>query len=338
MSMVAMGWEALMEFAKRIFCRSVVAAAALALTGTGAFAQAYPDRPISMIVPFAAGGSTDLVARIVAQKLTEQMGQSVVVENRVGAGGNVGAAAVAKAPADGYTILFATISTHTLNPLMAKKSSYDPVKDFAPVGLIGSIPNVMVIHPDVPAKNVQELIALAKKDPQKFSYASSGVATPLHLSGEMFNRMAGTAMVHVPYRGAGPAMSDLIGGQVPVMFDNLPSSVEFIKAGKIRALAVTTKQRAKQMPDIPTMEEQGLKGYETYSWQALFFPANTPRALVDRMNGELKKALADATLQKRLEDLTMTVTFSTPEELAAHVKEQLDTWGPITKATGVQID
>ncbi len=329
-----------MTISKRSFMCTAAAATAAAFTALAgpALAQTYPERSINVVVPFAAGGSTDLVARIVAQKLTEQMGQSVVVENRVGAGGNVGAAAVAKAPPDGYTVLFATISTHTLNPLMAKKSAYDPVKDFAPVGLIGSIPNVLVVHPSVPAKNVQELIALAKKEPQKYSYASSGVATPLHLSGEMFNRMAGTTMAHVPYRGAGPAMNDLVGGQIPVMFDNLPSSVEFIKAGKIRALAVTTKQRAKQMPDIPTMEEQGLKGYETYSWQALFFPANTPRPIIDRMSAELKKALADPTLQKRLEDLTMTVTFSTPEELAAHVKEQLATWEPITKATGVQID
>jgi len=205
-----------------------------------ASAQTYPDRTITMVVPFAAGGSTDLVARILAQKLTEQMGQSVVVENRAGAGGNIGAAAVAKSTPDGYTLLYGTISTHTLNPLMAKKSAYDPVKDFEPVALIGNIPNVLVVNPSVPAKTVQELIALAKANPDKYSYASSGVATPLHLSGEMFNAMAGTKMAHVPYRGAGPAMNDLVAGQVPVLFDNLPSSVEFIKAGKIRALAVTT--------------------------------------------------------------------------------------------------
>lgn len=326
-----------MRFSKRHLIGAVAALTACVATGS-AFAQSYPQRSITMIVPFAAGGSTDLVARIVAQKLTEQMGQSVVVENRVGGGGNVGAAAVAKSPADGYTILFATIATHTLNPLMAKKQTYDPVKDFEPVALIGSIPNVMVVHPSVPAQNVQELIKLAKADPQKYAYASSGVATPLHLSGEMFNRMAGTQMPHVPYRGAGPAMNDLVGGQVPVMFDNLPSSVEFIKAGKIRAIAVTTKQRAKQMPDIPTMDEQGLKGYETYSWQALFFPAGTPRALVDQFNAEVKKALADAALQKRLEDLTMTISYSTPEQLGAHVKEQLATWEPIIKAAGVTMD
>jgi tripartite-type tricarboxylate transporter receptor subunit TctC len=291
-----------------------------------------------MVVPFAAGGSTDLVARILAQKLTEQMGQSVVVENRAGAGGNIGAAAVAKATADGYTLLYGTISTHTLNPLMAKKSAYDPVKDFEPIALIGNIPNVLVVNPSVPAKTVQELIALAKASPDKYSYASSGVATPLHLSGEMFNSMAGTKMAHVPYRGAGPAMNDLVAGQVPVLFDNLPSSVEFIKAGKIRALAVTTKTRVEQMPDIPTMDEQGLKGYETYSWQAIFAPAKTPKPIVDKLNAEVKKALADPALQKRLKDLTMTITPSSPAELSKFVEDQLALWGPITKATGVQVD
>jgi tripartite-type tricarboxylate transporter receptor subunit TctC len=313
------------------------ALAASALVGS-ASAQTYPDRTITMVVPFAAGGSTDLVARILAQKLTEQLGQSVVVENRAGAGGNIGAAAVAKATPDGYTLLYGTISTHTLNPLMAKKSAYDPVKDFEPIALVGNIPNVLVVNPSVPAKTVQELIALAKANPDKYSYASSGVATPLHLSGEMFNSMSGTKMAHVPYRGAGPAMNDLVAGQVPVLFDNLPSSVEFIKAGKIRALAVTTKTRVEQMPDIPTMDEQGLKGYETYSWQAIFAPAKTPKPIVDKLNAEVKKALADPALQKRLKDLTMTITPSSPAELNKFVEDQLALWGPITKATGVQVE
>jgi len=315
-----------------------LAGASLLAASSAAFAQDYPKRQIVMVVPFAAGGSTDLVARLLAQKLTEQMGVNVIVENRAGAGGNIGAAAVAKAEPDGYTVLYGTISTHTLNPLMAKRSAYDPVKDFEPVALVGSIPNVMIVHPGVPAKDVKELIAAAKADPSKYSYASSGVATPLHLSGEMFNRMAGTQMAHVPYRGAGPAMNDLIAGQVPVMFDNLPTSVEQIKAGKARALGVTTKERVSQMPDIPTLHEQGLTGYETYSWQALFAPAKTPKPIVDKLNAEVVKALKDPALIKRLDELTMTVTPSTPDGLAKHVAEQLATWGPITKATGVQID
>lgn len=326
-----------MTFSRRLVMAGLAGTALLAAAGT-ASAQDYPKRQIVMVVPFAAGGSTDLVARLLAQKLTEQMGVNVIVENRAGAGGNIGAAAVAKAEPDGYTVLYGTISTHTLNPLMAKRSAYDPVKDFEPVALVGSIPNVMIVHPGVPAKTVKELIAAAKADPAKYSYASSGVATPLHLSGEMFNRMAGTQMAHVPYRGAGPAMNDLIAGQVPVMFDNLPTSVEQIKAGKARALGVTTKERVPQMPDIPTLHEQGLTGYETYSWQALFAPAKTPKAIVDKLNAEVVKALKDPALIKRLDELTMTVTPSTPDGLAKHVAEQLATWGPITKATGVQID
>jgi tripartite-type tricarboxylate transporter receptor subunit TctC len=311
---------------------------ALAAWSPPAIAQAYPTRPITMVVPFAAGGSTDLVARLLGQKLGEVLGVNVVIENRAGAGGSTGAAAVARAEPDGYTLLYGTISTHTLNPLMAKRQSYDPVKDFEPVALVGSIPNVLVVNPEVPAKTVAELIAAAKADPAKYSYASSGVATPLHLSGEMFNRMAGTAMAHVPYRGAGPAMNDLVAGQVPAMFDNLPSSAEFIKAGKIRALAVTTKERVKQMPDIPTMDEQGLKGYETYSWQAVFAPAKTPRPIIDKLNAAIVTALQDPALLKRLDDLTMTVTPSSPQALGQHVVDQLAVWGPITKATGVQVD
>jgi tripartite-type tricarboxylate transporter receptor subunit TctC len=322
----------------RRFIVAGLAGLSLALPAGASWAQDFPKRQITMVVPFAAGGSTDLVARLLAQKLTEQMGVNVIVENRAGAGGNIGAAAVAKAEPDGYTVLYGTISTHTLNPLMAKRSAYDPVKDFEPIALVGSIPNVMIVHPGVPAKDVKELIAAAKADPAKFSYASSGVATPLHLSGEMFNRMAGTQMAHVPYRGAGPAMNDLIAGQVPVMFDNLPTSIEQIKAGKARALGVTTKERVKQMPDIPTLHEQGLTGYETYSWQALFAPAKTPKAVVDRINAEVIKALKDPALLKRLDELTMTVTPSSPEGLGKHVVEQLATWGPITKATGVQLD
>ena len=303
-----------------------------------AHAQAYPNKPIKLIVPFPPGGTADILGRMLADKLGVVTSQSVIVENRAGAGGNIGAAAVAKAAPDGYTVLYGTISTHTLNPLMAKKSAYDPIKDFEPIALIGNIPNVLVVNPSVPAKNVQELIALAKASPDKYSYASSGVATPLHLSGEMFNSMAGTKMAHVPYRGAGPAMNDLVAGQVPVLFDNLPSSVEFIKAGKIRALAVTTKTRVEQMPDIPTMDEQGLKGYETYSWQAIFAPAKTPKPIIDKLNAEVKKALADPALQKRLKDLTMTITPSSPAELSKFVEDQLALWGPITKATGVQVE
>ena len=215
-----------------------------AATGTAASAQTFPDRSITMVVPFAAGGSTDVVARIVAQKMSEDLGQQVIVQNVAGAGGNLGADSVARAAPDGYTILMGTVATHALNPLILKSTPYDAEKDFAPVSLLVVVPNVLVVNPELPAKNVQELIALLKADPDKYSYASSGNGTPLHLSGELFKSMAGVDMQHIPYKGAGPALNDVIGNQVPIMFDNLPSSSSHIKAGTLRALAVTTAERA----------------------------------------------------------------------------------------------
>ncbi len=209
-------------------------------------------------MPFAPGGSTDVVARIIAAKMSENMGTQVIVENRAGAGGGVGAAAVAKATPDGHTILMATISTHTLNPLMAKTKLFDPIKDFAPISLLATVPNVLVVHPSLGVNNVQELVALLKREPGKHSYASSGNGTPLHVSGELFKRMTGTDMQHIPYRGGGPAMNDLVGGQVKIMFDNLPPSVPQIRAGTIKALGVTTKKRVPGFENIPTIAEQGL--------------------------------------------------------------------------------
>src|SRR5215213_4191222 len=229
----------------------------------------YPSRPVTLVVPFPAGGSTDLVARLVAAEMTGHLGQQVVVENRGGAGGNIGSAAVARDEPDGYTILMGTVATHALNPALYKKMPYDAVKDFAPISLLAFIPNVLVVNNDFPAKSVAELIDLLKANPGKYSYASSGNGTPLHLSGELFKSMAGVDMVHVPYKGAGPALVDVMGGHVPIMFDNLPPSLEQIRAGKLRGLAVTTKERAPSIPDLPTIAET-LPGYETYSWNALF--------------------------------------------------------------------
>ncbi len=213
-----------------------------ALLAAPAIAQTFPSKPINLVVPFAPGGSTDVVARIIAAKMSENMGTQVIVENRAGAGGGVGAAAVAKATPDGHTILMATISTHTLNPLMAKTKLFDPIKDFAPISLLATVPNVLVVHPSLGVNNVQELVALLKREPGKHSYASSGNGTPLHVSGELFKRMTGTDMQHIPYRGGGPAMNDLVGGQVKIMFDNLPPSVPQIRAGTIKALGVTQKR------------------------------------------------------------------------------------------------
>ncbi len=315
-------------------------AAVALLAGTlPAHAQsAYPTRPISLIVPFPAGGSTDLVARVVAEKMSGLLGQQIVVDNRGGAGGNVGSAAAAKSEPDGYTLLMGTVATHAINSALYKKMPYDPVKDFAPVSLLVVVPNVLVVNPDFPAKNVQELIALAKEKPGELSYASSGNGTPLHLSGELFKSMAGVDIVHVPYKGAGPALVDVMGGHVPIMFDNLPSSTDHIKAGKLRGLAVTTAERSPSMPDLPTIAESGLPGYETYTWNALFVPAGTPPDVIAKLNEAAVAAVSDPEVKAKLETMGASIVGSTPEQLAKHVQAELDKWGPVVKASGAQID
>ena len=315
---------------------AMVAASALAL-GTAAQAQEFPDRPITLVVPFAAGGSTDVVARIIGQKMSDELGQQIVVENVAGAGGNLGADRVARAEADGYTILMGTVATHALNPLILKTKPYDPEKDFAPVSLLVLVPNVLVVNPELPAKNVAELVALLKAAPDQYSYASSGNGTPLHLSGELFKKMAGVSMQHVPYKGSGPALNDVIGNQVPIMFDNLPSSSGHMKSGTLRALGVTTKERAPSFPDVPTIAET-IPGYETYTWNALFAPAGTPKEAIDRLNAAAKTALADPAVAERMKEFSATIVASTPEELATHVTAELAKWGPIVKDANVQLD
>jgi tripartite-type tricarboxylate transporter receptor subunit TctC len=318
-------------------------AAVLALAGAAGFSAAqaqsgFPTRPITLVVPFAAGGSTDVVARIIAQKMSENLGQQVVVENVAGAGGNVGAARVAKAEPDGYQILMATVATHALNPLMLKRKAYDPVADFAPISLLVVVPNVLVVNPQLPVKNVSELIALLKANPTKYNYASSGVGTPLHLSGELFKAMAAVQMQHIAYRGSGPALNDVVAGQVPIQFDNLPSASEFIKAGSLRGLAVTTKDRAASFPDMPTISEAGLPGYETYTWNAFFAPKGTPKPIVDKLHAEAVKAMADPVVQERMKTFSAAIVGSTPEALGEHVKAELAKWGPVVKEAGVSID
>lgn len=327
---------------ERLCRRALLAGLAVAsLTGLApdqATAQSdYPTRPITLVVPFPAGGSTDLVARLVASKMTDALGQQIVVDNRGGAGGSIGSALVAKAEPDGYTILMGTVATHALNPALYKKLPYDPVQDFAPVSLLALVPNVLVVDPSFPAQDVKQLIEMAKAKPGEYSYASSGNGTPLHLSGALFNQMAGTDILHIPYKGSGPALIDIMGGHVPMMFDVLPSSLEHIRAGKLRGLAVTTKERAPSTPDLPTIAET-LPGYETYTWNALFAPAGTPKAVVDRLNAAALQALAGPEVAARLKDLSTSVVGSTPEQLAQHVQAELAKWGPVVKASGAQID
>lgn len=322
--------------------RSVLAglsAASLAgLTGQARAQANFPTRPITLVVPFAAGGSTDIVARLVGQKMGELLGQSVVIENRAGAGGNIGSTAVARAAPDGYTLLMGTISTHALNPAILKTVTFDAVKDFTPISLLAVVPNVMVVHPSFPAKTVPEVLKLLKDNPGKYSYASSGVGTPLHLSGELFKSLGGVNMNHVPYRGAGPALNDVVSGAVPIMFDNLPSSAQFIRSGQLRAIGVTTKERVPSFPDLPTIAEGGLTGYETYTWNALFGPANLPRPIVDKINAAANESLKDPHVKQRLEDVSAVIVGSTPEALGEHVKAELAKWFPIAKASGAAIE
>lgn len=323
---------------KRILSLALVGLAMMTGFARAQSADNYPDRAIRLVVPFAAGGSTDIVARIIAAKMSEILKQPVVVENRAGAGGNAGAAAVAKAPPDGYTVLMGTVATHAINPALYTKMPYDPVKDFAPVSLLVNVPNVVVVHPSLNVKTTAELIALLKANPDKYEYASSGIGTPLHLSGALFESMAGVKMVHVPYKGAGPALVDVMSGQVKIMFDNLPSSISHIRKGTVIGLAVTTKDRSPAAPDMPTVNESGLPGYETYSWNAIFAPAGTPTAIIDKLAKACMDAMADPQVKEKLADLSAVAVGSTPAQLGDHVKAEIAKWGPVVKASGASIN
>lgn len=309
-------------------------ALAFGLAGAAA-AQDFPDRAITLVIPFAAGGSTDVVGRIVADRMSQELGQQIVVQNVGGAGGSLGAQQVAKADADGYTILMGTVATHALNPLILKQKPYDPVTDFAPVSLLVLVPNVLAVHPDVPANTVQELIDLAKAEP--LAYASSGNGTPLHLSGELFKSMAGVDITHIPYKGSGPALTDVLGNQVPVIFDNLPSASSHISSGKLKALGVTTSERAPSFPDVPAIAET-LPGYETYSWNALFAPAGTPPEVVETLASAAKTAMADPAVVARMAEFSAEIVASGPEELAEHVKAEMTKWEPVVVEANVSLD
>ena len=323
--------------------RSFVTTAALAVSGAllprGARAQSeLPKGNITLIVPFAPGGATDVVSRLIAKKVAEQIGQTVLIENVAGAGGVVGATRVTHAAADGATLLMGTISTHTINPLMAKQPPYDPIKDFTAISMIVTVPNVLMVASNVKANTVRELIALIKAEPGKYSYGSSGIGTPPNLSGELFKVQAGVEMAHVPYRGGAPAMNDLMGGQIPVLFDVLSGAAPFIKSGAIRAIAITTKTRSASFPDLPTIAESGLPDYETYTWNAIFGPPNMSPALTDRLSVEFRNATADPDIQQRLRDLSGDPVGSTPAELAAQLKAEISKWKPIIQAAGLKTE
>jgi len=327
--------------------KSIVRHAALFLLGVSAFAlaaiagaqaPAYPTKPIRLVVPFPAGGATDILAREVAKHLTDAWGQSVVVDNRPGAGGNIGSELVAKAAPDGYTLEMGTVGTHAINASLYSKMPYDHVRDFVPVILVAGVPNVLEVNPALPVNSVQELIAYAKANPGKLNFASSGSGTSIHLSGELFKVMAGVQMMHVPYKGSAPALQDLIGGQVQLMFDNLPPSLPQIKAGKLRALAVTSAARAPALPDTPTVAEAGLPGFEASSWFGVLAPAGTPPEIVNKLNAEIAKWLASPGAKEKLANVGANIAGGTPEDFARHIQAETTKWAKVVKESGAKVD
>ncbi|MCD9119437.1 tripartite tricarboxylate transporter substrate binding protein [Cupriavidus sp. UGS-1] len=324
---------------RRLLAAGVALATTFAGVSGAAYAQdGYPTKPITMIVPFSAGGTTDILARIVGLQLGKALGQPVVIENRPGAGGNIGASLAAKAPGDGYTLFMGTIGTHAINQSLYSKLPYDPVKDFAPITRVAMVPNLVVVNPNVPAKSVKELIAYVKANPNKISYGSSGNGSSMHLSGELFNSMTGLNIQHVPYKGSAPAVNDLLGNQIGLMFDNLPSSYQHVKAGKLRPLAVTSAKRSPALPDVPTVAEAGVPGYEATSWFALYATGGTPKAIVDRLNAEVVKILAMPDVQKQMAGQGAEPNPEKPEQLAAFMKTEAAKWAKVVKASGATVD
>jgi tripartite-type tricarboxylate transporter receptor subunit TctC len=314
-------------------------AAIAAVTSLPAPAQdKWPSKPIKYVVPFPPGGTTDILGRHLAQKLSAALGQPVIIENKPGAGGNIGSDFVAKSPADGYTILGGTISSHSINVSLYKDMPYDPVKDFAPVTLIGTNANVLVVTPSNTAKTLQELIAAGKAKPGSLSFASAGNGTSQHLSGELFKAMAGLDMVHVPYKGSAPAIQDVMSGQVPMMFDTTVVAGPHIKSGGVRALAVTSSKRVKGMETIPTVAEAGVPGYQVVSWQGIFVPANTPKDIVQRLNAELVKIINMPDVREKLEGMGVEPVGNTPEEFAAFQKAEVAKWAKVVKDGNIKIN
>jgi len=307
----------------------VVLAAGLAVVAGQAQSARYPDKPVKILVGFAAGGGTDVAARIIAQKLSETLGQSVVVENRPGASGMIAAEAVAKSPADGYTLLMGSQTTLAVAPVLYRKFGIDAARDFAGVAMAGVSPLVLVVHPSVPAKSVQELIALARSRPGSINFGSGGLGTTPHMAGELFSIQAGVKMVHVAYRGEAPAINDLLGGQLQLIFANLSAVIGNVKAGSLRALAVTSAQRAATAPDIPTIAEAALPGFEAATWFALVAPAGTPGEIVRRINSDATRLVAEPEVRQRFADLGMTITAGSPAALDAYIKSEIGKWSKV---------
>jgi tripartite-type tricarboxylate transporter receptor subunit TctC len=315
------------------------AVSAGALVPQVASAQAFPSKPVRLVVPYAAGGATDIIARAAAAEMGKTLGQPVVVENRPGAGANLGAEAVARAAPDGYTMLMSASSLHGINPVLFSKLNYDPNKDLTPIIVLASVANVLVLHPGVKANTVQELVALAKAQPGKLTCASSGSGSTIHMSCEMFKQAMGIDIVHIPYKGSGPAVTDLIGGHVDIMFDNIPSAIPHIRGAKLRALATTGPKRAATLPELPTMAEAGVPNYESTVWFGLVAPAGTPKDVVERLNAAGRQAAQAPDFSKRLSELGYEIVGNTsPEQMGQMIQNELKRWGPIVKASGAKAD
>ncbi len=313
---------------------SAVAHAAM----TAAEVQAYPSRPIRIIVPFSAGGSGDAIMRLVGQKLTEAWGQPSVIDNRAGASGAIGLLMAAKAAPDGYTLVHGTASTHSINPILQKDLPYDAVRDFAPVAILMATPNIFVAHPGVPASNLKELIQLAKSKPGQISYASNGSGTSSHMAGELLNLEAGIKLVHIPYKGAGPAIIDVLGGHVQLLIGAVATSLPHVASGKLKALAVSSLQRSGAAPTVPTVAESGLPGFEVAQWFAIYAPAKTPKEIVGKLNAEINRALNQQNVKSEFTRQGFDVDNRTPEQFAAYMKEETAKWTKLIKAAGIRVE
>jgi tripartite-type tricarboxylate transporter receptor subunit TctC len=315
-----------------------VAGAVLALAATQVAAQAWPAKPIRMIVPFTPGGSTDILARAAGNAISEGLGQQVVVENRPGAGGSIGMDAAARAAPDGYTIVMGHIGTLAVNPWIYPKLPYDPVKDFAPISLFANVPNVLVVHPTLPVKNVQELIAMAKAKPGALTYGSGGTGSAAHLAVEYFKLETKTDILHVPYKGTGPMMTDLLGGQLQLTMTGLVPTLPHVKSGKMKLIAVASAKRIPMLPDTPTIAESGVPGFEATQWYGLLAPAGTPPAIVDRLAGEIRKALGNAEVKRRLEAEGADPVGNTPAQFAQVIKSELARWQTVIRQAGIKAE
>jgi tripartite-type tricarboxylate transporter receptor subunit TctC len=316
----------------------ILAAWAVQASRSSALAQQYPTGPIRLVVTFAAGGSSDVLARSVAKAMSEGLGQTIVVENRAGAGGNIGATAVARADADGYTALFGTNGTLAIGPALYKNLQYDPVHDLAPVGMLHQLPNVLIVHPTVPATSLRELIEYARSNPGKLTFASAGVGSASHLAGELLKAAANIDILHVPYKGGGAAMPDLLAGRVSMMIETIPNALPAVRSGMLRALGVTTPARSSAAPELPTLAEAGLPGFEVSSWTGLFVPAGTPRAIIERLNAETIRIARDPAYLEQIKIMGTEVTSSTPEALGEFMVKDIANWTVAVQRSGARVE